>query len=84
MVRDLHDGAQQRLVHAIVTLKLAQRALQDNDAEAESLVGEALDAVEQGNEELRELARGILPTLLTRGGLQAAVAAIADAARRAD
>ena len=76
VVRDLHDGAQQRLVHAIVTLKLAQRALQDNDAEAESLVGEALDAVEQGNEELRELARGILPTILTRGGLRAAVSAI--------
>ena len=72
VVRDLHDGAQQRLVHAIVTLKLAQQALQDNDAEAASLVGEALDAVEQGNEELRELARGILPTILTRGGLQAA------------
>jgi signal transduction histidine kinase len=76
VVRDLHDGAQQRLVHAIVTLKLAQRALQDNDADAESLVANALDAVEQGNQELRELARGILPTILTRGGLQAAVNAI--------
>jgi signal transduction histidine kinase len=77
VVHDLHDGAQQRLVHAIVRLKLAKRALQDDDAEAESLVGEALDAVEQGNQELRELARGILPTLLTRGGLKAAVGAIA-------
>jgi signal transduction histidine kinase len=76
VVRDLHDGAQQRLVHAIVTIKLAQRALQDNDAEAESLVGEALDAVKRGNEDLRELARGILPTILTRGGLQPAVTAI--------
>ena len=76
LVHDLHDGAQQRLVHAIVRLKLAKRALQDDDAEAESLVGEALDAVEQGNQELRELARGILPTLLTRGGLKAAVGAI--------
>ena len=77
VVHDLHDGAQQRLVHAIVRLKLAKRALQDDDAEAESLVGEALDAVEQGNQELRELARGILPTLLTRGGLKAAVGAMA-------
>jgi signal transduction histidine kinase len=76
VVRDLHDGAQQRLVHAIVTLKLAQRALQDNDADAASLVANALDAVEQGNQELRELARGILPTILTRGVLQAAVNAI--------
>jgi signal transduction histidine kinase len=76
VVRDLHDGAQQRLVHGIVRLKLAQQALQDNHAEAESLVGEALDAVEQGNQELRELARGILPTILTRGGLRPAVSAI--------
>ena len=78
VVRDLHDGAQQRLVHAIVTIKLAQRALQDNDAEAESLVGEALDAAKRGNEELRELSRGILPTILTRSGLQAAVTAILE------
>jgi signal transduction histidine kinase len=76
VVRDLHDGAQQRLVHCIVALKLAQRALQDNDADAESLVGEALEAVKQGNEELRELAHGILPTILTRGGLRAAVSAM--------
>ena len=65
-------------MHAIVTIKLAQRALHDNDAEAESLVGEALDAVKRGNEELRELARGILPTILTRGGLQAGSSAIAE------
>jgi len=38
VVRDLHDGAQQRLVHTIVTLKLARRALQQNDGAAESLV----------------------------------------------
>jgi signal transduction histidine kinase len=76
VVRDLHDGAQQRLVHAIVVLKLAQRAVQDNGAEAESLVAEALEAVQQGNEELRELARGILPEILTRGGLRVAVDAI--------
>jgi signal transduction histidine kinase len=78
VVRDLHDGAQQRLVHAIVTLQLAQRALQGGDADAESLVGKALDAVEQGNKELRELALGILPTILTRGGLQSAVDAIVN------
>jgi signal transduction histidine kinase len=76
VVRDLHDGAQQRLVHTIVTLKLAQRALRDNDEEAESLVGEALEAAQQGNKELRELAHGILPTALTRGGLHAAVTSI--------
>ena len=73
VVRDLHDGAQQRLVHTVVTLKLAQRALRDNDARAEALIGEALQQAQQGNTELRELAHGILPSVLTRGGLRAGV-----------
>jgi PAS domain S-box-containing protein len=73
VVRDLHDGAQQRLVHTIITLKLAQRALQQNDGAAESLVGEALGQAEQGNAELRELAHGILPAVLARGGLRAGI-----------
>jgi signal transduction histidine kinase len=76
VVRDLHDGAQQRLVHTIVTLKLAQRALRGNGGDAESLVGEALEQAEQGNAELRELAHGILPAVLTRGGLRAGVDAV--------
>jgi signal transduction histidine kinase len=73
VVRDLHDGAQQRLVHTIVTLKLAQRALQRNEGEADSLVAEALEQAERGTAELRELAHGILPPVLTRGGLRAGV-----------
>jgi signal transduction histidine kinase len=77
VVRDLHDGAQQRLVHTIVTLKLAQRALRDQDETAEALVGEALEQAGQGNTELRELAHGILPAVLTRGGLQAGVDSLA-------
>jgi signal transduction histidine kinase/PAS domain-containing protein len=76
VVRDLHDGAQQRLVHTVVTLKLAQRALRDDDGDAESLVGQALDHAQQGNVELRELAHGILPAVLTRGGLRAGVGAL--------
>jgi len=76
VVRDLHDGAQQRLVHTIVTLKLAQRAFRDDDGKAESLLSDALQQAEQGNRELRELAHGILPAVLTRGGLRAAVAAV--------
>jgi signal transduction histidine kinase len=76
VVRDIHDGAQQRLVHTIVTLKLAQRALKANDDKAESLVGEALEQAERGNAELRELAHGILPAVLTRGGLRAGVEAV--------
>jgi GAF domain-containing protein len=73
VVRDLHDGAQQRLVQSIVTLKMAQRALEQDDREAESLVAEALEQAERGNAELRALAHGILPTVLTRGGLRAGV-----------
>jgi len=73
VVRDLHDGAQARLVHTIVALKLAQQALRENDPETESLIAEALDQAQQGNAELRELAHGILPAALTRGGLRAGV-----------
>jgi signal transduction histidine kinase len=76
VVRDLHDGAQQRFVHTIVTLKLAQRALRQRDAEAESLLDEALENAQQGTTELRELAHGILPTALTRGGLRAGLDAV--------
>jgi signal transduction histidine kinase len=76
VVRDLHDGAQQRLVHTVVTLKLAQQALQASDEAAASLVGEALEHAKQGNTELRELAHGILPSALTHGGLRAAIAAV--------
>jgi PAS domain S-box-containing protein len=76
VVRDLHDGAQQRLVHAIITLKLAHRALRQGSGKAESLVGEALEHAEQGNAELRELAHGILPAVLTSGGLPAGIDAV--------
>jgi signal transduction histidine kinase len=76
VVRDLHDGAQQRLVSTIVTLQLAQQALQHSDEEADSLFAEALALAQQANAELRELARGILPTVLTRGGLRAGVDAV--------
>jgi signal transduction histidine kinase len=74
--RDLHDGAQQRLVHAVIVLKLALRALKNGDADAGELVAEALRHAEQANSELRELAHGILPAALTRGGLREGVEAL--------
>jgi signal transduction histidine kinase len=74
--RDLHDGAQQRLVHAVIVLKLALRAVLNADADAGELVAEALRHAEQANFELRELAHGILPAALTRGGLRAGVEAL--------
>ena len=71
--RDLHDGAQQRLVHAVITLKLALRELGDEDGPAVDLVREALDHAERATQELRDLAHGILPAALSRGGLRAGV-----------
>jgi PAS domain S-box-containing protein len=76
MVRDLHDGAQQRLVHAVITLKLALREVQSHDGSAEALVREALDHAQHANSELRELVHGILPAVLTSGGLRAGVDAL--------
>jgi PAS domain S-box-containing protein len=78
VVRDLHDGAQQRLVHTIISLKLARQALREDPEKAESLVGEALEHAEQGNAELRDLAHGILPAMLARGGLRSGVDAMVD------
>ena len=77
VVRDLHDGAQQRLVHTVITLKLARRALERGDGDAVELVGEALGQAERAIDELRELAHGILPSALAHGGLRAGVEALA-------
>ena len=65
VVRDLHDGAQQRLVHTVITLKLARRALENEDGTVPELVAEALEQAEEATDELRELAHGILPSILT-------------------
>jgi signal transduction histidine kinase len=78
VVRDLHDGAQQRLVHTIVTLKLASEAIEQGQATAPALVRQALDHAERATDELRELAHGILPTVLTQGGLRAAASELAS------
>jgi signal transduction histidine kinase len=77
VVRDLHDGAQQRLVHTIITLKMACRALEEKQEDGPALLDEALAHAEQATEELRELAHGIMPSVLTRGGLRAGVGALA-------
>ncbi|HTQ67797.1 MAG TPA: AAA family ATPase [Solirubrobacteraceae bacterium] len=76
VVRDLHDGAQQRLVHAVITLKLAKKALTESDPDAGELLDDALQQAEEANLELRELAHGILPEALRHGGLQAGVRAV--------
>jgi GAF domain-containing protein len=78
VVRDLHDGAQQRLVHTIVTLNLARSAIEEEREDAADLVSEAARRAEEATGELRELAHGILPSVLTRGGLPAGVRALAS------
>ena len=76
VVRDLHDGAQQRLVHVVITLTLARAALQNGEDDGPALVTEALDNAQQATDELRELAHGILPGVLTHGGLRAGINAL--------
>jgi signal transduction histidine kinase len=78
VVRDLHDGAQQRLVITIMTLKLAHRALEKEEEDLPDLLTEALDHAEQSMDQLRELAHGILPAVLTQGGLGRGVDALAS------
>jgi signal transduction histidine kinase len=75
--RDLHDGAQQRLVHTVITLKLARRELGENDGPATKLVEEALEQAESATVALRELVHGILPASLDHGGLRAGINALA-------
>jgi signal transduction histidine kinase len=78
VVRDLHDGAQARLVHTIITLKMARRAVENGEDDALDVLTEALDNAEGAQAELRELAHGILPAALTRGGLRAGVEMLAS------
>jgi signal transduction histidine kinase len=74
--RDLHDGAQQRLVSTVVALKLARRELDRAPGPAVELLDEALGHAESAKAELRELAHGILPRALARGGLRAGIDAL--------
>ncbi len=68
--RDVHDGAQQRLVHTIIALRLARDTVADGSPAVE-LLDEALANAERANDELRDVVHGILPASLTRGGLRA-------------
>ena len=78
--RDLHDGAQQRLVAVTLTLRLAESRLTSDPASAAQLVAQAREEAQLAVEELRELARGIHPALLSDRGLGAALEALATRA----
>jgi PAS domain S-box-containing protein len=76
--RDLHDGAQQRLVSLALLLRLAERKLARDPAEAASALAGASAELEQALDELRQLARGIHPAILTDRGLGPALETLAD------
>ncbi|MGZ6671711.1 MAG: sensor histidine kinase [Solirubrobacteraceae bacterium] len=79
--RDLHDGAQQRLVALSLQLGLAKRRLEEGqDAAASAMLDAARDELARALEELRELARGIHPAVLTDRGLEPALEALAERA----
>jgi signal transduction histidine kinase len=72
--RDLHDGAQQRLVALALQLRGAQRQLDDRaDPEVDRLLTATIGELQVAVNELRELARGVHPAILTEEGLAAAL-----------
>ncbi|WP_370414361.1 sensor histidine kinase [Streptomyces fradiae] len=75
--RDLHDGAQARLVALAMGLGLAKEKLLDDPEAAAAMVDEAHGEVKLALQELRDLARGIHPAVLTDRGLDAALSAVA-------
>jgi signal transduction histidine kinase len=77
--RNLHDGAQQRLMSLLLSLRLARAKARRDPAVADLLDG-AVAELAEALEELRELARGIHPEILTRRGLAAALNVAAERA----
>jgi PAS domain S-box-containing protein len=75
--RNLHDGAQQRLVSLSLSLRLAQGRIDSDPEGAAQLLDASREELAQALEELRELARGIHPAVLTDRGLEAALEALA-------
>jgi signal transduction histidine kinase len=75
--RDLHDGAQQRLVALRIKLELADELMEGDPVHAQELIHEVGEEIDQALEEVRSLARGIYPSLLAEQGLQEALRAAA-------
>jgi signal transduction histidine kinase len=77
--RDLHDGAQQQLVTLLLSLQLTKaEAARHADAETATLIDANIASLKQALAELRELARGIYPSILTEAGLVPAVRSLAE------
>jgi PAS domain S-box-containing protein len=77
VTRDLHDGAQQRLVSTLINLQLAEQKWDAAPERARELLGLAVRDARAGLEELREIVAGILPATLARHGLAAGIGALA-------
>jgi signal transduction histidine kinase len=77
LVRDLHDGAPQRLVSLALTLRMARERLGADGGDAARLLDRSREELDLALSELRELARGIHPAVLADRGLSAAVDALA-------
>jgi signal transduction histidine kinase len=76
--RNLHDGAQQRLVALSLALRLAQSKLGSDPARADAILSDAAAELALALQELRELARGIHPAMLSERGLNAALESLAE------
>jgi signal transduction histidine kinase len=75
--RDIHDGAQQRLLALALQLRRARTKVDAGDAEAGTLLDESLEELGGALQELRELARGIHPAILSERGLEVALESLA-------
>jgi signal transduction histidine kinase len=75
--RNLHDGAQQRLVALTMSLRLVRERIESDPSGAAELLDEAMAELDEATAELRELARGIHPAVLTDRGLAAALEGLA-------
>jgi signal transduction histidine kinase len=78
--RTLHDGAQQRLTALALDLRMARSRLKDDPAKAEELIAHAEEELANAIEDLREIARGIHPAVLSDRGLKPALESLAGKA----
>jgi len=78
--RNLHDGAQQRLVGVAIGLRVIDRLIENDPAAAHAAIERISDELAQSLAELRELARGLHPAVLTNHGLDAAITSLAQRA----
>lgn len=75
--RDLHDGAQQRLISLGVDLRLAEAAVPSEFKELKEQIAHIAQSATKIHEEVREIARGVYPAILSSGGLKAALKTLA-------